>query len=181
MGEQADKNRGLFILNKNAKSIITPENEIVKEAKKLEEEKKAQEIAEKLKKVHLEKLEEVKSKLETLEILPLRDKVIILPYPQNPYMQTITESGIFVDTMGQFFNPDSGELDQMQEMVICGKVIEVGPECKWVEVGDDVYFDSRTAFPFPFMNNGYKLTSEVSLLAILNENLKERLKNGDKQ
>lgn len=178
MGEQADKNRGLFIVNKNI--ITPPENELVVEARKLEEEKKAKTVAEKLKQVHLEKLEEVKSKLETLEILPIRDKVIILPYPQNPYMQTITESGIFVDTMGQFFNPDSGKLDQMNEMVVCGKVIEVGPECRWVQVGDDVYYDSRTAFPFPFMNNGYKLTSEVSLLAILNENLKERLKNGNK-
>lgn len=178
MSEIADKQRGKFILSKNI--ILPQESDIEKQARILREEKKAQEIADKLKEVHLNKQKEIESKLETLEILPLRDKVIILPYPQNPYVQLVTESGIYVQPDGTFFNTDTGELDKMQEMVICGKVIEIGPETKWVQVGDDVYFDSRTAFPFPFMNNGYKLTSENSLLAILNENLKERLNNGSK-
>lgn len=163
-------------MNKNV--ITPPENPLLVEARKLEEQKKAKEISDRLKKAQESKQEEIKSKLEKLEILPLKDKVILLPYPSNPYNEFITEGGLYIKSSGDFFNTDSGEQDRMTEMVQCAKVIEIGPECKYVQVGDDVYFDSRTAYPFPFMMNGYKLTSESGLLAILNENLKERLNNG---
>lgn len=54
---------------------------------------------------------------------------------------------IIVEYNGLFNNPDSGELDTLQELVACAKVIEIGPECKYVKPGDDVYYDPRTCYP----------------------------------
>ena len=53
--------------------------------------------------------------------------------------------------------------------------LKLGPDVKHVKVGDDVYYDSRTAYPLPFMNLGYKVTSEPQIIAIINNNLKERM------
>ena len=100
----------------------------------------------------------------------------ILPYPENPYKKILdANSGLFIEPSGKFINPDTGQLDEKQELMLCGKVIEVGPECKYVQVGDDVYYDYRTAYPLPFMSNGYKIFSEQSVFAAVGESLKQRL------
>jgi hypothetical protein len=108
-------------------------------------------------------------------MLPMFNKVILLPYPNNPYKKSI-EGSIIVEYNGDFMNPDSGEKDKLQELVGCAKVIEVGPEVKYVKAGDDIYYDPRTCYPVPFMSLGYKLTTEPQILCVLNENLKERFK-----
>ena len=59
----------------------------------------------------------------------------------------------------------------------CAKVIEVGPACKYVKNGDDVFYDTRVIKPVPFMNCGYYLTNEQNLISIINEGLTERFKN----
>ena len=163
-----------------SKNVITPEeNPIVKQARKLEEAKQAEERALKIREAHKKKQEEINQKLQTLEILPMRDKVVILPYEENPYLQVITDSGLYIQPSGSFFNTDTGEMDTMKEFVRCAKVIEVGVETKYIKVGDDIYYPVNAAVPFPFMSQGYYMVSEVTVLAILNENLKERI-NGNK-
>lgn len=142
-------------------------------AERLREEKAAEEIRKALFEAEQNKQAEINKKLETLEMLPMMNKIILQPYPVNPYRKVV-EGSLIVDYTGAFKNPDSGEDDKLQELVGCAKIIEVGPECKYLKPGDDVYYDTRTVYPVPFMSMGYKLTSEPQILCVLNEKLKER-------
>ena len=142
-------------------------------AERLKEEKAAEEIKKALFEAEQNKQAEINKKLETLEMLPMMNKIILQPYPVNPYRKVV-EGSLIVDYTGTFKNPDSGEDDKLQELVGCAKVIEVGPECKYLKPGDDVYYDTRTVYPVPFMSMGYRLTSEPQILCVLNEKLKER-------
>lgn len=176
MSLQEARRTGKFYLGGAPKSgIILPENEILVEAAKAREAKEAQELQEKLEEVHRNKQKEIQDKLEGLEIVPNTNRIIILPYPANPYTQVLTKGGILLDTGGRFNNPDSGEVDFNKELVPCAQVIEIGPEVKHIKVGDDVYYDSRMAYPLPFMNMGYMITSEPQVIAILGADLKTRL------
>lgn len=161
--------------NENYKKLILPTDPLKEEFERAKEEKEAEEGRNLLLELQTQKQEELNAKLDKLEMLPLGNKVIILPYPVNPYKKLI-EGSIIIDYSGQFQNPDSGEKDKLQELVACAQVIEVGPDCRHLQVGDDVYYLPNTAYPLPFMSLGYKLTSEPQILCTLNENLKERFK-----
>lgn len=172
MGNELDQLRGKWDMSKN---IIVPTNPLMEEARKAEEEKKAEELAQRLKETHLAKQREIEEKLKDLEIVPNGNRLVLMPYPSNPYIKIMTDSGIFIEPNKNFFNTDTGEIEEAKELVPCAKVVEVGPDVKHVKVGDDVYYDSRTAYPLPFMNLGYKVTSEPQIIAIINNNLKERM------
>lgn len=170
--ENSNLGANKFYMGKN--NIILPSNPITEEMDKIRMTKEADELAVKLLEAAKAKQKEIDDKMETLEVLPMFNKVIILPYPVNPYKKIITNAGIIVEYDGSFMNPDSGTKDKLQEFVKCAKIIEVGAECKYVKVDDDVFYDSRTTYPFPFLNLGYEVTSETQLVAILNEGLKTR-------
>lgn len=168
------ESQGKFYPGKN--KIYVPENDIERAAKKLREEKEFEAAAAKEKELLLAKQQEIQEKAERLELIPLGNKVILSPYPRNPYRQIMSEGGIITDYNGEFFNPDSGETDKAPELVGCAKIVEVGPECKYVKPGDDVYYSPNTCYPLPFMSMGYRITSEPQLLSVLNEGLKKRFK-----
>ena len=157
------------------RALILPEDAFEEEFKKAKEENEAEEARKLFLELEKQKQEELNQKLQTLEILPMLNKVILLPYPVNPYRKSL-EGNIIVDYVGSFKNPDSGEMDTLKQLVGCAKIIEVGPEVKYLKPGDDVYYDTRTTYPVPFMSQGYQLTSEPQILCVLNESLKERFK-----
>lgn len=121
------------------------------------------------------KQKELIEKMATLEILPHGNRVFMLPYPSNPYRKVISENGILIPD-GDFFNPDKGEFDKLDQNVMCAKVMEIGRDCTSVKVGDDIYYDKRSTWPIPFLGLGYISTSEPQILAILGEGLKQRFK-----
>ncbi len=163
---------GKYFMNKN---LIVPGAPLEKEFEELRNQKEIEEASKMLLELEKAKQEEINAKLETLELMPLENKVIISPYPRNPYRKVV-EGSIIVDYDGSFKNPDSGEMDQLKEGIKCGKVIEVGPKCTFLKPGDDVYYDGRTVYPLPFMTLGYVLTQENAILAALNTDLKDRIK-----
>lgn len=144
--------------------------------KKQEVEKAAKEASQILLEAKKAKQKELEERLKTLEMLPIGSKVVILPYPENPYKKVITESGILIDYDGSFKNPDSGEQDKLKQGIQCAKVIEVGPDCKVVRLGDDVFYESRATAPLPFFSLGYEVLVEGNIFVILNEGLQARLK-----
>lgn len=156
------------------KNIHVEENPILKQARIEREIKEAEEVASKLREVHEQKQKEILEKLEGLELIPNRDKVMLMPYASNPYKQILTESGLYVENTGEFLNPDTGEMDRMQEGVACYKVIEVGPETKYAKIGDDVFCIANATTPVPFMSRGYRLTAEGNILVFINSDLKKR-------
>jgi hypothetical protein len=162
---------GMFFMGKNAVSPFEEEKLKIAAAKRAKDDADARKLLLELEK---QKQAELEEKIKTLEMLPMGNKVILLPYPKNPYRKLI-QGSLIVDYTGDFINPDSGEKDKLNELVGCAKVIEVGPEAKYVKAGDDVFYDTRTVYPVPFMSLGYILTSEPQILCFLNEQLKERI------
>lgn len=143
---------------------------------RIEQEKINKEIEE-AKRLYLEaeeaKQKELEAKLESLEILPMFDKVIILPYPSNPYKKVI-QNGIIVEYNGIFDNPDTGEKAKAEEGIMCAKIIEIGPATKYLKVGDDVFYNKNTVVTLPFFGQGYFVTHETGIIAVVSQKLKER-------
>ena len=170
MSKTLNEASGKYFMSKN---LIIPSNPLLEEIEIEKQKREAEKAAEMMIELQKKKQEEINKKLEKLELLPMGSKIIILPYPENPYKKVI-QGSIIVDYTGDFINPDSGEKDKLKELVACAKVIEVGPECKYLKQGDDIYFDTRSVYPVPFMSCGYQLTTEQQVLCVLNESLKER-------
>ena len=163
----------LFGVNHN--KLILPKNDIEIMAEQMRDEKEAKSTFERLFEIEKAKQEEIDAKIEKLELIPMRANVLILPYPSNPYRKIIDkETGIYFAENKYYKNPDTGEMDEQKLGIGCAKVVEVGPECKYVAIGDDIYYDTRTVVPIPFYGNPYKLLTEPQILCVLNENLKER-------
>lgn len=108
------------------------------------------------------------------EIMPLYSFVMIEFYDEDPYDKKYTESGLKL-TEDVFENPDTGNLDKKEFPVKTAKVIDVGPDAKFVRQGDDVMVDSRTCRPIRFMGNIYFIVGEQNIITVIAENLKERL------
>ena len=116
------------------------------------------------------KQKEIDDKAERLELIPISNKVLILPYPENPYRKAITSSGLIIPLNPQFQNPESGQQDNLKEGIVCAKVIEVGPECKWLKEGDDIYIRNVGAAPVPFDRRGYWAISEQNVICRIVDN-----------
>lgn len=166
----------IFMGNTTKGGLILPDNSIEKMAEQLRDEKDIEEAEKLYSELAKQKQSEIDVKLEKLELIPMFNKVLLLPYPENPYRKIVSKGGIIVDYNGSFKNPDTGEDDKLVQGIACAKVIEVGPENKYVKVGDDVLYDSRTVYKIPFLSLGYILTAENQLLLVINEGLKERFK-----
>jgi len=174
MGKTLNEANGVFMMGKNLKYN---EDDLLLDnlSFKAKQEREANELSTKLIAASKEKQETINKKLKNLEILPMGNKIILSAYPKNPYRK-VMEGNIIVDWDGEFNNPDTGEKDKQEVFVGCAEVIEVGPEVKYLKPGDDIYYDTRTVYPVPFMSLGYKLTQENQVLCVLNEKLKERFK-----
>jgi hypothetical protein len=111
------------------------------------------------------------------EIMPLGFKIMILPYERNPYISHINKAGLLTDG-GSYINPETGEREEVREIIGCAQVLEVGPDVKNIKPGDEVIYFKERSKPLPFMDKGFYLIDEVSALAVINnsEILKERWK-----
>lgn len=180
MSNRESKN-GRFYMGgaaENYKSnLILPENLIQKDIEEMKLQRDAEEAQRMFLELEKQKQAELDAKLATLELMPMGNKIILLPYPRNPYRK-VMQGSIIVDYNGEFDNPDSGEKDKLDELVACAKVIEIGPDVKYVKVDDDVFYDPRSCYPIPFLSLGYRSTSEPQILCILNEGLKARFNMG---
>lgn len=173
MAKSLNEAAGKIYMGKNLRPILDDDSLLLENQLKRKELEDANNL---LVEVEKAKQKEIEAKLEKLEILPLGSRIILLPYLRNPYRKIVSDGGILIDYDGSFTNPDSGEQDKLPQGIVCGKVIEIGPECKWVKPGDDIYYDSRTTLPIPFYSQGYHTLAEQQVLCVLNEELKKRFK-----
>lgn len=109
------------------------------------------------------------------EIMPLYSRVLLQFYEENPYEQKTTESGLKL-TNDVFESPDTGNLEKKDFFCRVGNVIEAGPDCKYLKVGDDVIMDTRNCSPLRFMGNVFFTTAEQNIIAVINDDLTERFK-----
>lgn len=124
----------------------------------------------------LAKANEVKEKMNSLEIMPAGQYVLVKPYATNPYEKIeVTNSGLVIPTYdGKFKNPDTGEEDVEDNFSRQGTVIAVGPLVKWIKEGDDVFYRKMQAVPVPFFRQGFEVIPESGIQCVVNEGITER-------
>ena len=131
---------------------------------------------------HAKALEEYSKKVaETingLEIMPMFGYVLIQPFEKNPFQQIkITESGIITDLGGmtpQYKSNETGEIEEEQQFIKVGSVVEVGHKCEFLKPGDVVFYTIASETMVPFFKQGFVVVNENRIMAVVNEGLTER-------
>lgn len=104
---------------------------------------------------------------DEVELIPCNVGVIVKPYDENPYRKIEkTESGLIIGIQSsqKYQSDDSGEIEENDEYVTCAKVIAIGPFCKNVKVGEDVYLIKHILKPIPFRKEGLYEIDEQNIL-----------------
>jgi hypothetical protein len=99
--------------------------------------------------------------------------VLVQVYDVNPYEQT--EADGFLLTNGEFDSPDSGNREKKEQVSWAGKIVEVGPECKYSKEGMDCMFDIRASRPLNINGEYYFQLAEANIMAWIGENIKEEI------
>lgn len=105
--------------------------------------------------------------VDEVEVIPTNANVLIQPYIRNPYRYIeTTASGLIVgiESSKTYKSNETGEIEQNNEVIKCGKVLAVGPACKNVNVGDDVYYTTYSQAVVPFRKKGYVIVGENLLV-----------------
>ena len=130
---------------------------------------------------HTKALRETTEKLgydiSKLEIKPTFNRLLVTIFDKNPFQKVTVKGGIIVDMGGlapTYKNTDSGEIEEAQQMILVGVVQEVGPDVKYIKVGDTIFMDRNSARPVPFYKQGLHCLSEQQVIAIVNEGLESR-------
>lgn len=112
------------------------------------------------------------------EIKPMFARLIIKPFKVNPFQKMEVKGSIIVDAGGYTphaeLNPMTGKYEEQKQFIITGYVVEVGPEVKYLQEGDVVYYRVDTAVPVPFLKQGLVSINENQVIAVVNERLTER-------
>ena len=113
-----------------------------------------------------------------LEIKPLHEQIIIKPFEHNPFQKVEVKNGIITDTGGFKINidmnPVTGKMEEQEQVILTGCVMEIGPEVKYVKPGDVVFYHRRNRIPIPFFKQGFYNLEERYILAVVNEWLSDR-------
>lgn len=112
------------------------------------------------------------------EIKPMFARLIIKPFKVNPFQKMEVKGSIIVDAGGYTphaeLNPMTGKYEEQKQFIITGYVVEVGPEVRYLQEGDVVYYRVDTAVPVPFLKQGLVSINENQVIAVVNEGLTER-------
>ena len=127
----------------------------------------------------------INSNVENIEIMPIGNYVLVKQFEENPFQRIVrdSKSGLIIDTGGfspEYKNTDNGQIEEEEQFIKVGIVQEVGPECKWCKEDDAIFYTKPSAVPVPFYKQNLQLVNETRILAIVNENLKERFNNDNR-
>ena len=121
-----------------------------------------------------------------LEIMPMFAYALIQPFEKNPFQQIkITESGLITDLGGmtpEYKSNETGEIEEENQYIKVGTVIEVGHKCEFLKPGDMVFYTIASECMVPFFRQGFVVVNENRIMAVVNEKLTERrdnLRNGN--
>lgn len=132
-----------------------------------------------------EKLEENARKfgddIANVEIKPMFGYMLVKPLKQNPFQRIKIEKGIIVDAGGYTphtsINPNTGKYEEEEEFIVTGVVQDIGPEVKYLQPGDVIFYQTTSACPIPFFKQGLVTLHENRVLSVVNEGLTDRFKN----
>ena len=113
-----------------------------------------------------------------LEIMPMFGYALIKPFDQNPFQKVkVTSSGIITDLGGYtptYKSHETGEIEEEQQYIKVGTVIEVGHKCEFLKPGDVVFYTIASECMVPFYKLGFVVVNENRILAVVNEKLSDR-------
>lgn len=125
--------------------------------------------------------DELSYDINKAEIKPMFSRIIVKPFKVNPFQKMEVKSGIIVDAGGYTphaeVNPMTGKYEEQKQFIVTGYVVEVGPEVKYLQEGDVIYYRVDTAVPVPFFKQGFVSVNENQIIAVVNEGLTERFNN----
>ena len=120
-----------------------------------------------------------------LEIMPMFAYALIQPFEKNPFQQIkISKGGIITDIGGltpTYKSNETGEIEEEQQFIKVGTVIETGHRCEFLKSGDIVFYTIASECMVPFFKQGFVVVAEQRIIAVVNEKLTERrdnLRNG---
>lgn len=121
-----------------------------------------------------------------LEIMPMGNYALIKPFENNPFQQikVSKNSGIITDLGGlapTYKSNETGEIEEEQQFIKVGTVIETGHKCEFLKSGDIVFYTIASECMVPFFKQGFVVVAEQRIMAVVNEKLTERrdnLRNG---
>lgn len=128
-----------------------------------------------------ESVDDVQYDINKAEIKPMFSRLIVKPFKQNPFQQMKVKNGLIIDAGGYTphtqLNPITGKYEEQNKFIVTGCVVEVGPDTKYLQEGDVVYYRIDTAVPVPFFKQGFVSIDEKQIIAVVNEGLTERFNN----
>lgn len=128
-----------------------------------------------------ESIENIRYDINKAEIKPMFSRLIVKPFKQNPFQQMKVKNGLIIDAGGYTphtqLNPMTGKYEEQNQFIITGYVVEVGPDTKYLQEGDVIYYRIDTAVPVPFFKQGFVSIDEKQVIAVVNEGLTERFNN----
>ena len=135
---------------------------------------------------HNQALEDYAKKLSEdmhgLEIMPMFGYALIKPFETNPFQQIkiSKNSGIITDLGGlapTYKSNETGEIEEEEQYIKVGTVIEVGHKCEFLKEGDIVFYTIASECMIPFFKQGFVVVNENRIMAVVNEKLTERRNN----
>lgn len=103
-----------------------------------------------------------------VSIIPCNTNVVLDFYDKNPYREILrdTSSGLIlgIESTQLYKSNETGEMERNEEYIACARVIAVGPACKNVKVGEDVFAVKHIANPLPFRKMGYYVINEENII-----------------
>ena len=92
---------------------------------------------------------------------------VVIKVIDNKYRKTVTDSGIILPG-NTYKSEETGNIEADLELIIAlAEEVNVGPECRYVKEGDEVYIDTRSVRPIPFKGLKYGLLNEQNILVIV--------------
>ena len=101
-----------------------------------------------------------------MDVIPCNTGVLVRIYDENPYRAIErTSSGLYIGIQSNqtYKSDETGEVTRNEEAVACAEVLAVGPACKNVNIGEDVYFLRSIAMPVPFRKQSLYIISEQNI------------------
>lgn len=129
-----------------------------------------------------EQVNRLSDNFEKIEIKPLGNYVLATQFSQNPFqkIKTDSKSGLIIDTGGlapMYKSHETGEEEAEKPYIQVGTVVEVGPEVKYLKVGDAIMWTAPTGLDIPFYKQGLVTICEFNVKAVISEGLQERFDN----
>lgn len=121
---------------------------------------------------------ELSKDMNGVEIMPMFGYVLIQPFEQNPFQKIeISRAGIITDLGGfapTYKSQETGEIEEEEQYIKVGTVIEVGHKCEFLKPGDVVFYTIASECMVPFYKMGLVTVNENRIMAVVNEKLTER-------